>query len=83
MGALSVVRTVGAATSGPSADQGILARPHRMNCTRTPSLPPECPDWHDAAQLAEMAKLIASLAPPKSGYLTGAVVAADGGRTAI
>ena len=36
-----------------------------------------------AAQPGEIAELIAFLASPKAGYLTGAVIAADGGRTAI
>jgi NAD(P)-dependent dehydrogenase (short-subunit alcohol dehydrogenase family) len=36
-----------------------------------------------AAQPAEIAELIAFLASPKAGYVTGAVIAADGGRTAI
>jgi NAD(P)-dependent dehydrogenase (short-subunit alcohol dehydrogenase family) len=36
-----------------------------------------------AAQPAEIADVIAFLASPKAGYITGAVLAADGGRTAI
>jgi NAD(P)-dependent dehydrogenase (short-subunit alcohol dehydrogenase family) len=36
-----------------------------------------------AAQPGEIAKVIAFLAAPKSSYVTGAVIAADGGRTAI
>lgn len=36
-----------------------------------------------AAQPAEIAELVAFLASPKAGYLTGAVIAIDGGRTAI
>jgi NAD(P)-dependent dehydrogenase (short-subunit alcohol dehydrogenase family) len=36
-----------------------------------------------AAQPAEIASLIAFLASPKASYITGAVIAADGGRTAI
>jgi NAD(P)-dependent dehydrogenase (short-subunit alcohol dehydrogenase family) len=36
-----------------------------------------------AAQPAEIADVIAFLASPKAGYITGAVIAADGGRTAV
>jgi NAD(P)-dependent dehydrogenase (short-subunit alcohol dehydrogenase family) len=36
-----------------------------------------------AAQPAEVAGIVAFLASPKAGYITGAVLAADGGRTAI
>ena len=36
-----------------------------------------------AAQPAEIAEVIAFLASPKAGYVTGPVIATDGGRTAI
>jgi NAD(P)-dependent dehydrogenase (short-subunit alcohol dehydrogenase family) len=36
-----------------------------------------------AAQPDEIASLIVFLASPKASYITGAVIAADGGRTAI
>ena len=36
-----------------------------------------------AAQPSEIADVIAFLASPKAGYITGTVIAADGGRTAI
>jgi NAD(P)-dependent dehydrogenase (short-subunit alcohol dehydrogenase family) len=36
-----------------------------------------------AAQPAEIADVIAFLASPKAGYITGAVIPADGGRTAV
>ena len=36
-----------------------------------------------AAQPAEVAGVVAFLASPQAGYITGAVIAADGGRTAV
>ncbi|MCU1494820.1 MAG: family NAD(P)-dependent oxidoreductase [Acidimicrobiaceae bacterium] len=36
-----------------------------------------------AAQPSEIAELVAFLASPRAGYMTGAVIAADGGRTAV
>jgi NAD(P)-dependent dehydrogenase (short-subunit alcohol dehydrogenase family) len=36
-----------------------------------------------AAQPDELANLVVFLASPKAGYITGAVIAADGGRTAV
>ena len=36
-----------------------------------------------AAQAEEIAEVIAFLASPKASYVTGAVIAADGGRTAV
>jgi NAD(P)-dependent dehydrogenase (short-subunit alcohol dehydrogenase family) len=36
-----------------------------------------------AAQPSEIADVIAFLASPKASYVTGAVIAADGGRTAV
>ena len=36
-----------------------------------------------AAQASEIAEVIAFLASPKAAYITGAVIAADGGRTAV
>jgi len=36
-----------------------------------------------AAEASEIAEVIAFLASPKAAYITGAVIAADGGRTAV
>lgn len=39
--------------------------------------------FHRAANTEEIAEVVGFLASPRASYVTGAVVAADGGRTAI
>ena len=43
----------------------------------------ETTPMHRAAQPEEIAEVIAFLASPRASYITGATVAADGGRRAI
>jgi NAD(P)-dependent dehydrogenase (short-subunit alcohol dehydrogenase family) len=66
---------VNALAAGPVATNG--AAPERIEALGATTL------LGRAAQPGEIADLIAFLASPKAAYLTGAVVAIDGGRTAI
>ena len=43
----------------------------------------ETTPMHRASQPEEIAEVVAFLASPRASYVTGALVAADGGRTAI
>jgi NAD(P)-dependent dehydrogenase (short-subunit alcohol dehydrogenase family) len=66
---------VNAIAAGPVFTDG--AAPERIeNLGRTTLL-------NRAARAEEIAEVIAFLASPKASYVTGAVVAADGGRTAV
>ena len=66
---------VNAVAAGPVFTSG--ANPERIEALGTTTL------LGRAAQPGEIAELIAFLASPKAGYITGAVVAVDGGRTAV
>jgi NAD(P)-dependent dehydrogenase (short-subunit alcohol dehydrogenase family) len=66
---------VNAVAAGPVLTAG--AAPERIEALGDTTL------LSRAAQPAEIAEVIAFLASPKASYITGAVLAADGGRTAI
>jgi NAD(P)-dependent dehydrogenase (short-subunit alcohol dehydrogenase family) len=60
---------------GPAYTEGAL--PERIEALGNTTL------LARAAQPAEIADVIAFLASPRAAYITGTVIAADGGRTAI
>jgi NAD(P)-dependent dehydrogenase (short-subunit alcohol dehydrogenase family) len=66
---------VNAIAPGPVYTGG--AAPERIEALGTTTL------LHRAADPAEIAEVVAFLASPRAGYITGAIIAADGGRTAI
>ena len=66
---------VNAIAAGPVLTAG--AAPERIEALGATTL------LSRAAQPGEIAEVIAFLASPKASYVTGAVIAADGGRTAI
>jgi NAD(P)-dependent dehydrogenase (short-subunit alcohol dehydrogenase family) len=66
---------VNAIAPGPVNTRG--AAPERIEALGATTL------LHRAADSAEIAEVVAFLASPRASYITGAIVAADGGRTAI
>jgi len=66
---------VNAVAPGPVYTAG--AAPERIEALGAGTL------LHRAADPAEIAEVVAFLASPRASYITGAIVAADGGRTAI
>jgi NAD(P)-dependent dehydrogenase (short-subunit alcohol dehydrogenase family) len=66
---------VNAVAPGPVYTGG--AAPERIEALGTTTL------LNRAAQPEEIAEVVAFLASPRASYVTGATVAADGGRTAI
>jgi NAD(P)-dependent dehydrogenase (short-subunit alcohol dehydrogenase family) len=66
---------VNAIAAGPVRTNG--AAPDRIEASGAATL------LARPAQPGEIASVIAFLASPKASYITGAVIAADGGRTAI
>jgi NAD(P)-dependent dehydrogenase (short-subunit alcohol dehydrogenase family) len=68
-------RFAAAVASGPAYTDG--ARPERTAALGNTTL------LGRAAEPSEIAEVVAFLTSPKAAHITGAVIAADGGRTAI
>jgi NAD(P)-dependent dehydrogenase (short-subunit alcohol dehydrogenase family) len=66
---------VNAVAPGPVFTEG--ARPERTEALGTTTL------LNRAANVDEIAEVVGFLASPRASYITGAIIAADGGRTAI
>jgi NAD(P)-dependent dehydrogenase (short-subunit alcohol dehydrogenase family) len=66
---------VNAIAPGPVYTAG--ATPERIEALGTTTL------LNRAANVDEIAEVVGFLASPRAGYITGAIIAADGGRTAI
>jgi NAD(P)-dependent dehydrogenase (short-subunit alcohol dehydrogenase family) len=74
-----------AAKFSPEAFGSTLSRPVPCSRTALHQMEPRSSEARPnrGAQVGEIAEVVAFLASPKAGYITGATNAVDGGRTAV